>query len=267
MKLDFVRKVVMVGASLAGAFMMLGSSMSVKAQTETVPLREPSGMVWLDAATVTADVPFLDNYTQGYSGTDYTHVYYDPNYNETLVFIVTSTPLTGVSQANAVPINYSGTFTYQTVAYTFSGNDYIFDGRQVGMTADCFMLLAVATPDSSSGDSSEPEESPAAVFNKEIDNKTNEIALAAQGISADGSVNATKTIEYTCPGALSGTIMQEMTKHQDVTLIYTFTYEGIIFQSTISGANAANVFSADIPWYGPCYIANNFPTVPVGLVS
>ena len=101
-------------------------------------------------------------------------------------------------------------------------------------------------------------------FYKSIKAKVNEINLAAQGLNADGSANPEKTVEYKYNYAINYTIIQAVANAKDVTLLYTFEYEGHIFQSTITSERAAEVFTLDIPWYGPCYIASNFPTVYLG---
>ena len=101
-------------------------------------------------------------------------------------------------------------------------------------------------------------------FYKSIASKVNDINLAAQGLNADGSVNAEKTVEYKYNYAINYRIIQAVANAKDVALLYTFEYEGRIFQSTITPERAAEVFTLDIPWYGPCYIASNFPTVYLG---
>ncbi len=102
-------------------------------------------------------------------------------------------------------------------------------------------------------------------FSNEINNKINEIGKAAQGLNADGSENPTKTVEYSCPGALDAGIMKAIANTPGVTFLYTYAYEGIVFRSTITSELAQKVISDDIPWYGPCFLAENFPTVIVGV--
>ena len=91
--------------------------------------------------------------------------------------------------------------------------------------------------------------------------------MAFRGLNPDGTVNATKTVEYVYNGAVSKNIIDKLAHADGVTLLYTFEYEGYVFTSVISSADAAKIFSTDIPWYGPCYIASNCPTVMVGVAE
>ncbi len=99
-----------------------------------------------------------------------------------------------------------------------------------------------------------------------IDNTVNEIGLAMQGLNGDGSVNTNGIVEYKSNTAISPKIIKALMNAKNVTLIYTFEYQGIIFRSVITPEAAAAMYSETIEWYGPCYIAQNCPTVPVGLV-
>ena len=103
-------------------------------------------------------------------------------------------------------------------------------------------------------------------FYEGIDNTVNEIGLAIQGLNADGSVNENRTVEYKTNSSVSSKIITAMIKAENVTLIYTFEYKGIIFSAFITPENAAAMYSQDINWYGPCYIAQYCPTVPIGFV-
>ncbi len=103
-------------------------------------------------------------------------------------------------------------------------------------------------------------------FYEGIDNTVNEIGLAIQGLNADGSVNENRTVEYKTNSSVSSKIITAMIKAENVTLIYTFEYKGIIFSAFITPETAAAMYSQDINWYGPCYIAQYCPTVPIGFV-
>ena len=143
---------------------------------------------------------------------------------------------------------YAGYDFIGTIVMTRDGNDYILGATCVDS------LNALSNPGAGAVKG----------FYKSIKAKVNEINLAAQGLNADGSVNAEKTVEYKYNYAINYTIIQAVAAAKDVTLLYTFEYEGHIFQSTITPERAAEVFTLDIPWYGPCYIASNFPTVYLG---
>ena len=97
-------------------------------------------------------------------------------------------------------------------------------------------------------------------FNKSINNKIDDIGLADQGLNHDGSENPEKTVYYDFNGAISEKIIRALAQSEGVTFIYTFEYEGYIFRSTITSETARKIWSPDIPWYGPCYIACNCPT-------
>lgn len=113
-----------------------------------------------------------------------------------------------------------------------------------------------------------PADDPAAkAFNEAINNTVNEIELAILGLNADGTVNETRTVEYKSSGAISPKIISALAHAENVTLIYTFEYEGIIFQSAITSEAAAAMYSPTIPWYGPCYIATFCPPIPIGFVQ
>lgn len=131
------------------------------------------------------------------------------------------------------------------------------------------------TPAAPSENPGSPSENPGAPsegtpadkeFYEGIDNTVNEIGLAIQGLNADGSVNENRTVEYKTNSSVSSKIITAMIKAENVTLIYTFEYKGIIFSAFITPENAAAMYSQDINWYGPCYIAQYCPTVPIGFV-
>lgn len=99
------------------------------------------------------------------------------------------------------------------------------------------------------------EEAAARAFSQAIAETVNEIEHASEGqvITCKGS------------GALSYRILAALAKTKGVTLIYTYEYKGIIFQSTITSELAAAAFSPEIEWYGPCFLAEHFPTGIVGV--
>ena len=102
-------------------------------------------------------------------------------------------------------------------------------------------------------------------FSRGINAKVNDIDMAFKGLNPDGTVNETKTVEYNYNYAISEKIIEKLSQAEGVTLLYTFEYEGYVFTSTITSEDAAKIFSKDIPWYGPCYIASNCPTVMVSV--
>ena len=93
------------------------------------------------------------------------------------------------------------------------------------------------------------------------------IGMMVRHINPDGTVNETKTVEYNYNYAINEKIIEKLAQADGVTLLYTFEYEGYVFTSAITSEDAAKIFSKDIPWYGPCYIAKHCPTVLVDVVK
>ena len=89
---------------------------------------------------------------------------------------------------------------------------------------------------------------------QQIKDKANEIGLAAQGLNADGSVNATKTVYYSAP-SVNAEIIKALMKADGVSLVVTYNFAGYEFVSTITPEKAREMYREDITWYGPAYIA------------
>ena len=109
-------------------------------------------------------------------------------------------------------------------------------------------------------------------FYENINNTVNEIENAISDINTVIDENGKeviepKVIEYKCNTAISARIIKAMTEAKNVTLLYTFEYDGIIFRAVITPEQAAQIFNENTKWYGPCYIAENFPTVPIGFAE
>ena len=160
------------------------------------------------------------------------------------------------------PIDQSGTcsvefsFTLQNIAYhgvvnlDNMGNGFVTDGSAILDNFVDTRNLAAAE-----------------AFSRSINTKIDEIEKAVQGLNADGTVNETKTVEYNYNYAINEKIIEKLSQAEGVTLLYTFEYEGYVFTSAITSEDAAKIFSKDSPWYGPCYIASNCPTVMVGVAN
>lgn len=172
----------------------------------------------------------------------------------------------------------SGTFrfTYDGMNYAASISTDLHPVQSSAFTyfdvdIDSNNIHATVSPSSSPATSNNPgtpSDDPAAkAFNEAINNTVNEIELAILGLNADGSVNETRTVEYKSSGAISPKIINALAHAENVTLIYTFEYEGIIFRSAITSEAAAAMYSPTIPWYGPCYIATFCPPIPIGFVQ
>ncbi len=109
-------------------------------------------------------------------------------------------------------------------------------------------------------------------FYENINNTVNEIENAIANVSTVINENGEEVIEpvvveYKSNTAISARIIKAMTEAKNVTLLYTFEYDGIIFRAVITPEQAALIFNEKTKWYGPCYIAENFPTVPIGFAE
>ncbi|MBP8968507.1 MAG: hypothetical protein KBG42_04405 [Lachnospiraceae bacterium] len=178
--------------------------------------------------------------------------------------------ITGISNYNSVDIIIAGTVFVNdpgeasgTAVYDFTYNGVSYSGalelsQMYPKNLRRLNGIQIIIPVIDNG----PEE-----FRKSINDKVTEIELAVKGLNADGSIDESKTVEYNCKGAINHKIIEALAKAEGVTLIYTFEYQGYVFTSTITSADAAKMYSPDIDWYGPCYIANNCPTAMIGVVE
>ncbi len=137
---------------------------------------------------------------------------------------------------------YRGSFALDYIGDNFMSTDTIY------------YLSQFAVDDSNDG------------FYKEINNTVNEVELAAKGLNSDGSENPNKVVEYKCNGAINYKVINALANTEGVTLLYTFEYQGYIFTSTITSADAAKIYAEGVDWYGPCYIANNCGATMIGVV-
>ncbi len=156
----------------------------------------------------------------------------------------------GTTYSGTLPLNY----------YIGSGDDYVYYTIQgetflAGSWDDLFASWLVAYF---------AEESP---MSQEIASEINDIKLASNGLNPDGTVSADKTITIEGKGALNSNVMRTLANSDGVTVNYTYEYQGYRFMSTITSEGAAKIFSEDIAWYGPCFLANNFPTAMIGVVE
>ena len=117
----------------------------------------------------------------------------------------------------------------------------------------------------SSGNGGSGENPSVSQFYQHINDTVNEIGLAAQGLNADGSVNETKTVFYSAPSVYSS-IIKAVMNAEGVTFFVTYEFDGYVFCSAITPELASAMYSEDIPWYGPAYIATYCPTVMIGAV-
>ncbi len=150
--------------------------------------------------------------------------------------------------------NYSFTYRSQTYSGTFalsvsSFNQNVLTGK-----------VSLSQGSGSSSDSLTPEQS----YMRSTERFASEIADAS-ALAASTKKNV--KMEYSTGSALPMNIMRAMTESKNVTLEYTFEFLGYKFKTTITPEAAQKAFKEDIPWYGPYYLASNFPTVVVGPVE
>lgn len=171
--------------------------------------------------------------------------------NECTANLVFDQPL-----SSDVTINVSISFTRNGVSYTSVGT-------VLGSATDPSVFY-VGTAVSGASGSSSGSETPEQSYMKSTERFANEIADAS-ALAASTKKNV--KMEYSTGSALPMNIMRAMTESKNVTLEYTFEFLGYKFKTTITPEAAQKAFKEDIPWYGPYYLASNFPTVVVGPVE
>ena len=94
---------------------------------------------------------------------------------------------------------------------------------------------------------------------------TNLFSCVYSNISNDATLTGeNRVIEFNEGTALPGNIIGAMANSQNVTLKFTFVYNGFEFCTTITSEDAKRLNNPAIKWWGPCYLAENFPTVWTG---
>lgn len=167
----------------------------------------------------------------------------------------------GASGSADFKFNYNG-YSYSGTIPLIYRAGYQPNGSIMFYTLDAFITLDESFYDLSNDYFA--EESP---MSQEIASEINDIKLASNGLNPDGTVSANKTITIEGKGALNLNVMRTLANSDGVTVNYIYEFAGYKFMSTITSAGAASVFTEDIPWYGPCFLANNFPTAMIGVVE
>ena len=98
-------------------------------------------------------------------------------------------------------------------------------------------------------------------YGKVINDLENKIGNISNDATLTGE---NRVIEFNEGTALPGNIIGAMANSQNVTLKFTFVYDGYEFCTTITSEDAKRLNNAKIEWWGPCYLAENFPTVWTG---
>ena len=93
----------------------------------------------------------------------------------------------------------------------------------------------------------------------------NDLKGMISNITKDSTLTGeNRVIEFAEGTALPKDVIAAMATSNNVTLKYTFVYDGFEFCTTITSDAAKEVFNSEIGWYGPCFLAENFPTVWTG---
>ena len=84
-------------------------------------------------------------------------------------------------------------------------------------------------------------------------------------ISKDATLTGeNRVVEFNVGTALPKSVISTLANSENVTLKFTFVYEGYEFCTTITSEAAKKVYNPKVEWAGPCYLADNFPTVWTG---
>ena len=98
-------------------------------------------------------------------------------------------------------------------------------------------------------------------YGKEINDLKGQIG----NISNDSTLTGeNRVIEFKVGDALPKDVIAALANSTGVTLKFTFVYEGYEFCTTITSEAAKSVYDPEVDWAGPCYLADNFPTVWTG---
>ena len=186
----------------------------------------------------------------------------------------------------------SGTMAMQVVqkdtdaqlnANTFSRTDYEFngwntsqdgsgtsysDGDTINISSDTTLyaqwsplsVITVTDDGHASGrdTSSDSNDDPPSNDNdsSENDNSRNCLDDLMDKLEAAASLGGKQTIYWNEGTALSYSIMKFLEDHQDITLVFSYTYRGKDYKVTIPGSKVKT--NTLIPWYGPVYLYENY---------
>lgn len=157
-----------------------------------------------------------------------------------MMVVVDATP---VNNVEVIKANYYFNFAGSTYSGTV---DLVYDGY-----ANYFMLGVV-------GNGS----------NTGYDEAINDLKDLIGNISNDPSLTGEdRVIEFAEGDSLPGDVIAAMANSKNVTLKFTFVYKGYEFCTTITSEAAKTVYNPEVDWAGPCYLADNFPTVWTGKVA
>ena len=178
------------------------------------------------------------------------------NSSNTYTPIVTSQPISVTNTTGSVTIP-NGDWVYVDMVYAFyssGGFLYTVTGNPAGLgdpDGSCVIQFLV-TPNSSGSFSSSSGDSSAEAYYRSLK------ALVA-AINIEGG----DTHGYGIGTALPYSIMKALEDNPEDTLVFKCEYKGNRYTFTIHGADVKGKISAEIPWYGPYWLAQNFYTTTV----
>ena len=162
------------------------------------------------------------------------------------LFIVSGTPL------GSNPGNIQATYDFSFAGGHYSGTATLIY-QSVNGGYDLYVFLAVVGSKGGAG-----------AYFEQINDLKDMINI----ISGDSTLTGDdRVIEFSVGDSLPVEVIEALAKSNGVTLKFTFTYQGFEFCSTITSEAAKNGYNPAIGWYGPCYLAQNFPTVWTGKIA
>lgn len=105
------------------------------------------------------------------------------------------------------------------------------------------------------------EDSSATGYYKQINDLKDLISRISNDPTLTGDA---RVIEFNVGTALPKDVIKALANSTGVTLKFTFVYEGFEFCVTITSEDAKRIYDPEIDWYGPCFLAQNCPTVWTG---
>ena len=176
----------------------------------------------------------------------------NPAYNSAQVFVDDNRVLAFIVfsvEDDHPSMTASASYTFVFNGQTYVGSTSLEYEYDDGNNYGCFTKYVVLSDGDATG------------YGKEIQELENKIG----NISGDSTLTGeNRVIEFNEGTALPGNIMAAMANSNGVTLKFTFWYEGFEFTTTITSEDAKRVFNPKVDWCGPCYLAENFPTVWTG---
>ena len=145
-----------------------------------------------------------------------------------------------------------GTYDFDFAGKHYSGTVELFQaGYDDEEGAYAYYFIGIVTPSDSS----------ATGYYKQI----NDLKDLISRISNDSTLTGdARVIEFNVGTALPKDVIKALANSDGVNLKFTFVYKGFEFCTTITSEDAKRIYNPEIEWYGPCFLAENCPTVWTG---